>query len=88
MTIEELMVGYLLIAIAGGVTLVWSIFVPAIQIVKQLDPRNPVLIPFATLLSGILIFILFVLSGPVMVFILARKDSFLENFVKGLLNND
>ena len=70
------------------VTMIWIIYVPAVQIIRRLQPEHPLLWPTATLLGGFIMFVIFLLSGPMMLFVLARRDSFLQNFLKGLLNNE
>jgi len=88
MTLNEILIAYLLFVLSGAVTMMLIIYFPAIKIIAQLAPNHPLMWPFATVFGGVGMFILFLLSGPMMLFVLARRDTFLENFIKGLLNDN
>ena len=87
MTLNEILIAYLLFALSGAVTMMLIIFFPAIKIVAQLQPNHPIVSPFGYTAGAVIMFVIFLLSGPMMLLILARRDSFLENFIRGLLND-
>ena len=88
MTITEMLAAYGIFAVSGAITMIFIIYLPAIQIVRQIEPNHPLLWPIATVGGGMIMFIIFLLSGPMMLLILARRDSFLNSFLKGLLNDN
>ena len=88
MTITEMLAAYGIFAVSGAITMIFIIYIPAIQIVRKIEPNHPLLWPIATVGGGMIMFIIFLLSGPVMLLILARRDSFLNSFLKGLLNDN
>ena len=87
MTLNEILIAYLLFALSGAVTMMLIIFFPAIRIIAQLEPNHPILHPMGYGAGAVIMFVIFLLSGPMMLLILARRDSFLENFIRGLLND-
>jgi len=87
MTITEMLAAYGIFAVSGAITMIFIIYLPAIQIVRKLEPNHPLLWPSATVIGGVIMFIIFLLSGPMMLLILARRDSFLESFLRGLIND-
>ena len=87
MTLNEILIAYLLFALSGAVTMMLIIYFPAIRIIAQLEPTHPILHPMGYGAGAVIMFVIFLLSGPMMLIILARRDSFLENFIRGLLND-
>jgi len=87
MTMIEMLAAYGIFIVSGAITMMFIIYIPAVQIVRRVEPNHPLMWPFATVFGGVGMFILFLLSGPMMLFVLARRDTFLENFIKGLLND-
>ena len=88
MTLNEILTIYLLFVLSGAVTMMLIIFFPALKIIAQLEPNHPILHPLGYGAGAVIMFVIFLLSGPMMLFVLARRDSFLQNFLKGLLNNE
>ena len=87
MTLNEILIAYLLFVLSGAVTMMLIIYFPAIKIIAQLAPNHPIVSPFGYTAGAVIMFVIFLLSGPMMLLILARRDSFLENFIRGLLND-
>lgn len=87
MTLNEILIAYLLFVLSGAVTMMMIIFFPAIKIIAQLEPNHPILHPLGYGAGAVIMFVIFLLSGPMMLIILARRDSFLENFIRGLMND-
>ena len=87
MTLNEILTIYLLFVLSGAVTMMLIIFFPALKIIAQLEPNHPILHPLGYGAGAVIMFVIFLLSGPMMLIILARRDSFLENFIRGLLND-
>ena len=87
MTLNEILTIYLLFVLSGAVTMMLIIFFPALKIIAQLEPNHPILHPLGYGAGAVIMFVIFLLSGPMMLLILARRDSFLENFIRGLLND-
>ena len=87
MTLNEILIAYLLFVLSGAVTMMLIIYFPAIKIIAQLKPNHPIVSPFGYTAGAVIMFVIFLLSGPMMLLILARRDSFLENFIRGLLND-
>lgn len=88
MTLDEFMILYLAFALSGAVVMIITIFLPAMKMVGEIEPWNPLLHPVPAGLAAGVMYILFFLSGPLMIMILLRRESFLEHFVEGILNND
>ena len=87
MTLNEILIAYLLFVLSGAVTMMLIIFFPALKIIAQLAPNHPILHPMGYGAGAVIMFIIFLLSGPMMLIILARRDSFLESFIRGLMND-
>ena len=87
MTMIEMLAAYGIFAVSGAITMIFIIYLPAVQIVRKLEPNHPLLNPIGCWAGGVIMFVIFLLSGPMMLLILARRDSFLENFIRGLLND-
>ena len=87
MTLNEILIAYLLFALSGAVTMMLIIFFPAIKIIAQLEPNHPILNPLGYSAGAVIMFVIFLLSGPMMLLVLARRDSFLESFIRGLMND-
>ena len=45
MTLNELLIAYLLFALSGAVTMIFIIFLPSIKIIAHLEPNHPILHP-------------------------------------------
>lgn len=82
-----MLAAYGIFAVSGAITMIFIIYLPAVQIVRKLEPNHPLLNPMATVIGGVIMFIIFLLSGPMMLLILVRRDSFLNSFLKGLIND-
>ena len=87
MTLNEILTIYLLFVLSGAVTMMLIIFFPALKIIAQLEPNHPILHPLGYGAGAVIMFVIFLLSGPMMLLILARRDYFLENFIRGLMND-
>ena len=87
MTLNDILIAYLLFVLSGAVTMMLIIFFPAIKIVAQLEPNHPILHPMGYGAGAVIMFVIFLLRGPMMLLIFARRASFLENFIRGLLND-
>ena len=87
MTLNEILIAYLLFVLSGAVTMMLIIYFPATKIIAQLEPNHPILHPLGYGAGAVIMFIIFLLSGPMMLLVLARRDSFLENFIRGLMND-
>ena len=86
MTLDEFMILYLAFAMSGAVVMIITIFLPAMKMVEEIEPWNPLLHPITASVAAGIMYILFFLSGPLMVMVMFRRESFLEHFVEGLLN--
>ena len=86
MTLDEFMIFYLAFAMSGAVVMVIAIFLPAMKMVEELEPWHPILHPIPASVAAGVMYILFFLSGPMMLMVLANRESFLKHFVEGLLN--
>ena len=74
--------------LSGVALAMWKIWLPSIQVIREVDPNNPLLV--RTWFSTLIVFILFTIFMPLMIFAILfdnHTESFIRAFAKGAIND-
>ena len=85
MTLDQLVFYYILFSLSGSIVVMFSIFLPAVQIVRLYDPTHPIGTPVGMALAGGSFMAFSAVTGPLQLLVLYYKDTFIRSFVEGLL---
>ena len=85
MTLDQLVFYYILFSLSGSIVVMFSIFLPAVQIIRAYDPYHPILTYPGMIMSGTAFMAFSAVTGPLQLLTLYYKDTFIRSFVEGLL---
>lgn len=83
-----LIVYFIIVFIVALVTL-WQVFLPAMELVVMVEKHHVVAASiYGTFISGVAFFLICMLLGPLMLYILGKQRAFIKGFARGMLENN
>ena len=77
---------YFIFTFAGAVTCLWRIFLPAMELVTMVDKHHAVAGSiYGTFIAGIVFYLMCIILGPFMIYMLSKEKPFIKGFAKGML---
>ena len=77
---------YIIITLAGATTCLWRIFMPAMELVTMVEKHHMVAGSiYGTFIAGMVFFLMCIILGPLMLFMLSRQRGFIKGFARGML---
>ena len=77
---------YFILTLAGAVTCVWRIYMPAMELVSMVEKHHTVAGSiYGTFIAGMVFFLMCTVLGPLMIFMLSKQRGFIKGFARGML---
>ena len=77
---------YIILTCAGAVTCLWRIYMPAMELVVMVEKHHMVAGSiYGTFIAGMVFFLMCIVLGPLMLFMLSRQRGFVKGFARGML---
>ena len=69
-----------------AVVCLWQIFMPAMELVKMVEKHHAIAGSiYGTFVAGVTFFLMCLILGPLMLFMLGKQRGFIKGFARGML---
>jgi ABC-type sulfate transport system permease component len=80
---------YFIIVFIGALVTLWQVFLPAMELVVMVEKHHAVAASiYGTFIAGVTFFLICMLLGPLMLYILGKQRAFIKGFARGMLENN
>ena len=79
---------YFILTCAGAITCLWRIYMPAMELVSMVEKHHTIAGSiYGTFIAGMVYFLMCIVLGPLMIFMLSKQRIFIKGFARGMLEN-